>query len=161
MRYLRTISFSTKRERIGVTDMDLKSDKFWGEVTSGTGVTTARFEASGMLFVGFWTALCNRDLLNAVTFYMHSIHLTVSVNILRLRSVQLLMHLHPCWHPLTRTALTWWESQQHWHRVFSMRTWFYVDAQMIQSFDDFFVKLLSNIVSVELRPTWILQYLNE
>jgi len=45
--------------------------------------------------------------------------------------------------------------------VSSVCTWFYVAAQMTQSADNVHETLLSHIISVELRPTWILQYLSE
>jgi len=47
--YLRTISFSTNLERIGVTDIGRKSVKLFTEETLGMGVTNALFQAEGGL----------------------------------------------------------------------------------------------------------------
>ena len=39
-----------------------------------------------------------------------------------------------------------------------IHAWCYFAAQMVQSISDFDVTILSHIISVELRPAWILQY---
>ena len=67
MMYLRTTSFSTNLERIGVTDIGRRSEKVLTAAVLGTGVTRAVFHEEGGVPV------CNMVLKRTVTTGVNSI----------------------------------------------------------------------------------------